>query len=248
MESDERVGSLAQPAINNASKEQQVSSDFICGVTLFSALLIGTSKKPNECASVRTQLTSYSAEIYARNSDGGAQKRNQNQKRKCVKTKSSALALTFLLLAAKCYGGPGAFDPTFNATPSGPVYAIAIQPNNRAIVAGAFTTINNISRGHVARLFPDGSLDFSFLTNNLLGASSTVWTMALQPDGRILIGGDFTTVNSQSRSHVARLNTDGSLDGTFIPTNAITSTVNALALQSDGKVLIGGTFIMIYFS
>ena len=161
-----------------------------------------------------------------------------------MKTKSSALALTFLLLAAKCYGGPGAFDPTFNATPSGPVYAIAIQPNNRAIVAGAFTTINNISRGHVARLFPDGSLDFSFLTNNLLGASSTVWTMALQPDGRILIGGDFTTVNSQSRSHVARLNTDGSLDGTFIPTNAITSTVNALALQSDGKVLIGGTFII----
>ncbi|MGZ4987897.1 MAG: delta-60 repeat domain-containing protein, partial [Limisphaerales bacterium] len=131
-----------------------------------------------------------------------------------------------------CLAGPGAIDPTFNAVVNGPVYATVVQPNSRILIAGSFSTVNNISRGRIARLFSDGSLDLTFLTN-ASGASSMVRAMVVQPDGRILIGGDFSTVNSQTRFGVARLNVDGSLDGTFTATNSLSGSVRALALQAD---------------
>ena len=63
----------------------------------------------------------------------------------------------------------------------------------------------------------------------------------VQPDGKILIGGDFTSVFvAVPRNHIARFNPDGSLDTGFDP-NA-NGTVNSIAVQADGKVLIGGVF------
>lgn len=76
--------------------------------------------------------------------------------------------------------------------------------------------------------------------------SSQVHVIALQSDGKILIGGDFTTVGGQARSAIARLNTDGSLDTTFIDAAVAKhvpgASVVAIAIQSDGKILIGGDF------
>ena len=61
-------------------------------------------------------------------------------------------------------------------------------------------------------------------------------TLVLQSDGRILVGGSFWEVNGVPRRGIARLNTDGSVDGTFeIPDNPVA--VNAIALQQDGKIL-----------
>lgn len=162
-----------------------------------------------------------------------------------MKTKIAWLVIGLLcLFEQQLHAGAGAIDPTFGATiSSGPVYATVIQPDNRILVAGAFSSINNISRGRVARLYADGSLDLTFLSNNVAGANSTIWAMTQQTDGRIVIAGDFTTVNSQSRYHVARLNFDGSLDGSFAPSNSLGSTVYAVAVQPDGKVLVGGSFV-----
>jgi hypothetical protein len=71
----------------------------------------------------------------------------------------------------------------------------------------------------------------------------------LQSDGKVLIGGDFTTVNGTNRNHIARLNANGSLDSTFNPgtgaegTDADTiASVRSIAVQSDGNVLISGHF------
>ena len=72
--------------------------------------------------------------------------------------------------------------------------------------------------------------------------SSTVWCLAVQTDGRIVIGGDFTSVNGTARNRVARLNANGTVDASFVPTNTITSSVLAVAAQSDNKVIIGGSF------
>jgi len=69
----------------------------------------------------------------------------------------------------------------------------------------------------------------------------TVNALTVQPDGRILIGGAFSTVAGQTRKGVARLNVDGSLDTGFANPNAVPS-VKTLVLQSDGRVLIGGGF------
>src|SRR6185369_16433164 len=75
------------------------------------------------------------------------------------------------------------------------------------------------------------------------GANDQLFALAVQTDGKVLIGGLFTTVNNLARSRIARLNADGTLDTAFL-TNAAgaNSTVRALALQSDGRIVIGGEF------
>jgi uncharacterized delta-60 repeat protein len=62
----------------------------------------------------------------------------------------------------------------------------------------------------------------------------------VQSDGKILIGGSFTTVGGQSRTNIGRLNADGTLDSGFNP--GTDTTVICLALQMDGKILVGGYF------
>ena len=68
--------------------------------------------------------------------------------------------------------------------------------------------------------------------------------MALQSDGKILVGGWFESHNDSARMDIARLNTDGTLDADFDPGNVAGSGnpefVDALAIQADGKVLVGG--------
>ena len=63
----------------------------------------------------------------------------------------------------------------------------------------------------------------------------------VQPDGKVIIGGRFTTVKGLARTNLARLNADGSGDSTFTaaPPNA---PVYSLALQPDGKVLVGSVY------
>jgi len=81
-----------------------------------------------------------------------------------------------------------------------------------------------------------GDLDIGFNPN----ASSTVYSVAVQADGKVLIGGEFSNLGGAPRNRIARLNSDGSLDTSFNP-NA-NSTVNSIAVQADGKAFIGGNF------
>ncbi|MFM8363476.1 MAG: delta-60 repeat domain-containing protein, partial [Haliscomenobacter sp.] len=74
------------------------------------------------------------------------------------------------------------------------------------------------------------------------GANSSVSTLAVQSDGKILIGGSFSSYNGTARNRVARLNADGSLDTGFNPGTGANNTVSTFAVQSDGKILIGGSF------
>ena len=81
-------------------------------------------------------------------------------------------------------------------------------------------------------------------------ANGYVWVVVVQPDGKILIGGSFTTVSPNggpavTRNRIARLNPDGSLDTAFNPNVTDTNPntiINAIAVQADGKVLVGGFF------
>jgi uncharacterized delta-60 repeat protein len=139
----------------------------------------------------------------------------------------------------------GAFAP--GTGPDAPVYAVAAYPTNsifagKLVVGGAFSNINSFAVGHVARLNADGSTDTNFDLN--LNASATVRAIAIQSDGRILIGGDFTSVNGMALNHIARLNTDGSLDNSFTGSIATTTngTVNAIAVQLDGRIVVVGQF------
>lgn len=139
---------------------------------------------------------------------------------------------------------PGALDTGFGAGvgASGWVYSLAVQSDDKVIIGGGFSSYNGTSRGRMARLNTDGSLDTSFLATGA-GADDFVYSVALQSDGKILIGGDFTTYNGTSRVRVARLNANGSLDTGFLTTGAgANGAVRSIAVQSDGMILIGGEF------
>ncbi len=157
--------------------------------------------------------------------------------------KLAGFALLLLVALRHTLAGPGGWDQAYAPTiVGGAVNAMALQPDGKLLIGGAFTSVNGSrSRVRLARLFADGSLDPTFF-NSGSGVANAVWCLALQKDNRIVIGGDFLFVNAIARTRVARLNTNGSVDGTFIPTNLINGSVLALAVQSDNKVVIGGSF------
>src|SRR5439155_16865536 len=64
---------------------------------------------------------------------------------------------------------------------------------------------------------PDSTTATTPPTNSIPGANNTVSAVVVQPDGKTVLGGDFTAYNSYPRSHVARINADGSIDLTFNP-------------------------------
>jgi uncharacterized delta-60 repeat protein len=138
----------------------------------------------------------------------------------------------------------GSLDATFNPGGAGPnamVRALALQPDGRILIGGNGATYNGVFRGTVTRLNADGTPDASF-NDSGNSAGGVVESIAVQTDGKILIGGSFPTFNGVPRSRIARLNADGSLDATFNPGSGFNNTVLSIVVQPDGKILIGGAF------
>ena len=140
----------------------------------------------------------------------------------------------------------GTLDSQF-ATGSGAdnaVYALAetfVGGLSKVLVGGGFATVGGYPINYLARLNADGSLDTAFSPG--LGPNGIVYAIAVQGDGKIVIGGDFTSVNGNTNfNHIARLNVDGSVDTAFNPGAGADDSVHAIAIQSDGRILIGGYF------
>ncbi|MBV6499235.1 MAG: hypothetical protein CJBNEKGG_01686 [Prosthecobacter sp.] len=142
----------------------------------------------------------------------------------------------------------GTLDTSFDLRPNGAVWCLEMQKDGRLLVGGSFTALQpnggaSVFRSGVARLDQDGSVDLSWVN---IRPSSLVWTLATQADGKVVIGGLFTSLqpggdpSPTTRNYIARLNADGTLDTAFDP-NAEWR-VWAVHLQPDGKVLIGGGF------
>ena len=144
---------------------------------------------------------------------------------------------------------PGFFD----FTPNGPgpasdpwqqIQTLAQQPDGNLLVGGSFTTFNgSSSASRIARLLPNGALDPSFDTGT--GPNNTVNSIAVQADGRILVGGSFTSFNGQPANRLVRLLPNGEVDPGFTSSALGTLTSNevySLAFAHDGELLIGGFF------
>jgi len=120
--------------------------------------------------------------------------------------------------------------------------------------AGASLTLTNLQGAdagdyQVVVTGPYGSVTsaVAVLTVNLAtadtfnpGANNDVYCLAVQADGKILVGGTFTTLGGQTRNRIGRLNSNGTLDTTFNP--AASGSVWCLAVQADGKIVVGGMF------
>ena len=163
----------------------------------------------------------------------------------------SLLRAFAILAAVLCFLSPrlsaqiGGLDPGFspaailNGANPGTVRALSVQTNGQVIIVGDFTSIGGTPRGHIARLNADGTLDTTFAPN--AGADGIIHTIAVQTDGKIIIGGEFTNVDGTSRNRIARLTTTGALDATFNPGTGCNGSVYATLISST-SVIIGGDF------
>jgi uncharacterized delta-60 repeat protein len=154
-------------------------------------------------------------------------------------------------LTTSTFAQPGANDPTFNTIDVGSpgdgagfndfVLTTVVQPDGKILAGGGFTMYNSVSNSsRIARLNSDGSIDPSFTIGT--GFNNYVYTIALQSDGKIVVGGSFTSFNGTGVNRIARLNTDGSLDLTFFPGTGFNSDVATTVVQPDGKIIVGGAF------
>lgn len=138
----------------------------------------------------------------------------------------------------------GTVDTTFGPSPSAGVYALAVQSDGKLLVGGQFSFIDGQPRGRIARLNSDGSVDLSFhadVSGDSVGVGVSM--IALQPDGKLVVGGQFNGISGQARNSIARLNSDGTIDASF-DANANRS-VTAGVLLANGKLVVSGYFDMI---
>jgi len=138
-------------------------------------------------------------------------------------------------------------SPAFN----GVVRAIVVQPDGKILVGGDFSTFYDTVNGttymnYIIRLNPDGTYDTTFNYGGG-GFDSLVRTITLQPDGKILVGGDFSTFygayGTVNMNYIIRLNPDGTYDTTFnyngVGANDI---VNSIVVDPLDRILVGGAF------
>jgi len=137
-----------------------------------------------------------------------------------------------------------AFDNNLGTGADKNVFALALASDGKIYAGGLFTTFNNVPRTAIARLNSDGTLDNTFApTITASSGSAVVNTVVVQASGKILAGGSFAQVNSVARNNVVRLNADGTLDQTFLNSGlGPNGAVAAIALQTDGKFLVAGSF------
>ncbi|MCS6796026.1 MAG: T9SS type A sorting domain-containing protein [Raineya sp.] len=103
-----------------------------------------------------------------------------------------------------------------------------------------FTSYNGDSRNRIVRLNEDGSIDNTF--NVGTGFNGGVTSIAIQPDGKILVVGGFTSYQGNTANRIIRLNADGSIDATFNTGSGFNITAMTVVLQPDNKILVGGFF------
>lgn len=131
------------------------------------------------------------------------------------------------------------------------VKAIAVQQDGKILIGGQFHWVRPTGSGTnttfwgVARLNADGTLDSTFKNApaGKVKSNHNVRGIAVQADGKIIIGGYFTLIDGVARNYLARLNTDGSLDTSFTP--IVNGYVEDVKLDAGGNILISGWFTQV---
>jgi uncharacterized delta-60 repeat protein len=136
----------------------------------------------------------------------------------------------------------GSIDTSFNpgSGANSSIFDVSLQSDGKVVIAGNFTQYSGVNRSRIARLNTNGSLDTSFIIG--AGFNNLVYTTEIQTNGRIVVGGNFTSYNSISRARIARLNENGSIDTTFLPGTGAAGAVRDIVILPDQKIIIAGDF------
>ncbi len=128
---------------------------------------------------------------------------------------------------------------------------IVIQPDGKILMGGTFDTFDGQPRANLVRLNSDLTLDTTWTATGLSGSFRTILDIELQADGKVLVGGGFSTINGTARNAIARLGPTGDVDPTFVPDSVIVTfengfttngNVSSVKVQPDGKIVISGSF------
>ncbi len=137
-------------------------------------------------------------------------------------------------------------DPGFAPTIFRSIELLAADPRGGVFVYGYVPDGVGSFFKQFSRLKSDGSIDPTFTTDPALTQSSyplqpEIFALQVQPDGKLVIAGQFFGIPGFDRCSLVRLNGDGSLDPTFSPTGNL-GYVLGLELYGDGRILISGRF------
>ena len=140
----------------------------------------------------------------------------------------------------------GSLDATFTTNIgtgfNNPVNSIVVQSDGKVVICGQFTSFNGVTVNRIVRLNTDGTRDASFTTNSGTGFNGETKALAIQSDGSIIVTGIFTRFDITDATNIARLNSDGTVDKDFTENVAYNISTLAVAVQSDGKIVVGGSF------
>ena len=138
----------------------------------------------------------------------------------------------------------GTTDTTFTANVTNTTFDLTVNTRliggGKILVWGRFDTVNGTTRRNLAVLNANGSLDPTF--NPSTSGTENFISVAVQTDGKIIVGGSNFNFNTFLRGSVARLNADGTIDTTFNQGRGANYDVRAVKIKNDNKLLIGGTF------
>ncbi|RTY86449.1 hypothetical protein EKL32_27650, partial [Flavobacterium sp. GSN2] len=146
--------------------------------------------------------------------------------------------------------GNGSIDTSFNFTTGSAMcgtqqiyYGLTIQNDDKILIQRAgYCSGFGFKFDGVGRLNNDGTIDNTF--NSFAGFNAKVKVIVLQPDNKILVGGEFTAYKGEPSNFIVRLNPDYSKDMTFNVGAGFNNTVNAIVIQPNGAILVGGDFYM----
>ncbi|RFS25080.1 DUF5008 domain-containing protein [Chitinophaga silvatica] len=146
--------------------------------------------------------------------------------------------------------GDGTLDSTFNYDlvnhrgnpgPNDFIATSLLLPDGKILIAGGFTTYNGQPANRIARLNPDGSLDNTF--SSAAGPDLEVTGLTRQPDGKIILVGNFNTYGGAKAPRVTRINADGAVDPSFNVGLGTEDAVVHADLMPGGEIILNGTFI-----
>jgi len=126
---------------------------------------------------------------------------------------------------------------------------IVMLPGGKIVIGGEFMSFNGVPVGKITRLNPNGSVDPTFIAGGIPSLNGQVFSMASGPDGSLYVGGNFTQFSGRARGGIVRLYSNGEVDSTvfihdsgFYHSNGVVGFIYSIAVQPDGKVLVGGSF------
>jgi uncharacterized delta-60 repeat protein len=138
----------------------------------------------------------------------------------------------------------GSYDSSFNIGSSfnfgSVVQVLQIQGDGKVLVGGSFNTYQGNASKNIVRINSDGSYDSTLSVGSGFDFNTT--SIQIQGDGKILVGGSFTNYNGNARNYIIRLNSNGTIDTSFVIGTGFNNNTKYITLQSSGKIIVAGQF------